>query len=250
MTRTWCAVFAAFALATAFHAGAADARKYAVLSALGDRFLVVNHDPEVGTRINRDRRESIELPPRAIDGAIALNVEKAIKREDASAQVVLLGASPALYSAQGEPSESPDVQPVVALVKPVLAPTGATHLVLITKLRHEALLKFRDGYVGSGKLDGLGFYLDHNVMTRASDTGHRGRGFIAPFAYFRVSLVDMATGTTIGHRDVVASIAISAARSPSLQAWQALTAEQKIRIITTLVDRESAAAVKSLVENP
>ena len=231
-------------------AAAQDAKKIAVLSLIGDQFLIVAHEPEVGARVNRDRVDVIELPERAMDGAVALDMQRVIKGVDATAEVVMLGPTRGLYAAQGSITEMPDVSQVVTVVKPSLEKAGIGRLVLITKLRHDALLRLADGNVGSGKLEGAGFYLDQGLATMSPGEGKVGRGFIAPFAYFRVSLVDVASGRVTGYRDVIASNAVGAGNSPSLQVWEALSAGQKVHMIRQLIDTEGGDAVRQLLAKP
>ncbi|HWH40277.1 MAG TPA: hypothetical protein VNU21_10600 [Usitatibacter sp.] len=233
-------------LATAAQVG----KKIAVLSLIGDQFLIVAHEAEIGTRVNRDRVDVVELPERAVDGAVALDMQRVIKGVDGAAEVVMLGPTRGLYAAQGNITEMPDVSQVVAVVKPSLEKAGIGRLVLITKLRHDAVLRLADGNVGSGKLEGAGFYLDQDLATMERGEGKAGRGFIAPFAYFRVSLVDVASGKVLGYRDVIASNAVVAGNSPSLQVWEALSAGQKVHMIRQLIDTEGGEAVRQLLAKP
>ena len=230
-------------------ASAEDARKYAALSIVGDRLTVVNHVGETGTRVDTNRTDVLDMPPRAIDNAVLGAVDTAIRRDARVSEVVMLGATPPLFQAQGQGIEDPDVRPVVDLVRPAIEKTGVTHLVLVGKLRHEARLKFADGYVGSGRLDGLGFYLDHQLPTEERGKGNIGRGFIAPYAYFRVSLVDVRSGEVLAFRDILSSQAVGAGRSPSLRVWEALSAEEKVRMVVGLARREAARAVQEMLGN-
>lgn len=243
--------FAALVCAVAALAAAAqEPRKFAALSIIGDRLLVVNHVGETGTRVDVNRTDALDMPPRAIDNAVLGAVAAAIKRSAQGSEVVMLGATPPLFQAQGSGVEDPDVKPVVDLVRPAIASAGVTHLVLVSKLRHEARLKFADGNVGSGRLEGLGFYLDHQLLTQERGKGNVGRGFIAPYAYFRVSLVDARSGEVLAFRDVLASQAVGAGRSPSLQVWEALSADEKARMVVGLARRESARAVQEMLAKP
>lgn len=50
------------------------------------------------------------------------------------------------------------------------------------KHRHRAMLRLRDGHVGTGFLQGLGFYVDHGEATRGGATlNDSERGFISPY---------------------------------------------------------------------
>jgi len=245
--RGW---IAALCVALALPAAAEQPRKIAVLSIIGDRMTIVSHVADTGTRVDRDRREYLEMPARVLDNAVLGAMQAALKRGAPGTEVIMLGATPQLFAAQGEAVEDPDVKPVVDLVKPVIEKAGITELLLVTKLRHDAMLRMADGYVGSGRLDGLGFYLDHQLPTEERGEGNPGRGFIAPFAYLRVSLVDVASGQVSGRRDVLASQAVGAGRSKSLMVWEALSAEEKVRLVMGLARKEAAEAATALVGQP
>ena len=244
--RRW--FLAALLAASTTFACAEEARKYAVLSLIGDRFLVVSHVTETGTRVDRDRRDLIELPERSLDGVIAGDLRKSIQSLKPGAEVVMLGPTRGLYASQEPVTDDPDVMPVVTRVRPALEAAGVTHLVLVTKVRHEAMLRFENGWVGSGKLEGVGFYLDHDLLTQDREQKDIGRGFLAPFAYFRVTLVDVQRGSVLGKRDVFESNSINAGRSPSLMVWESLSSGQKVSAIRTLVAREGDKAIESLLQ--
>lgn len=227
-------------------ARADEPRKFAVLSIIGDRMLIVNHRGETGTRVAQGVREYIDMPPRVLDTSVVKAMEGAIRRAAPGSDVVMLGGSPALYAAQAG-TEDPDEAPVIAMVREVLEKAGVTHLVLVSRLRHDAMLRFSDGYFGSGKLEGIGFYLDHALRTRNDDGTQTGVGFLAPFAYFRVSLVHVGRAEVLARRDVLASQSVTAGRSPSLQVWESLTAGEKVRIIDGMTRAESAKAVNELL---
>jgi hypothetical protein len=242
-------VLLALALALSWAAGAAVASpRYAVLSLVGDRLLVVSHGASVGSNIDRNRRAYVPVPGRALDDAMTASLASAVERASASTDVVMLAGSAELLAAEGEPAAEPDLRPVVERIRPALAKAGVTHLVVATKLRRPAAVELEGSTVGSGNLDGVGFYLDHSMrVDRFDETSDRSRGFLAPFAYFRVSLLDLARGAELAHRDVTASAATPGSRSPTLEVWEALSAEDKIRMVKTLMQREAAASVQALV---
>jgi hypothetical protein len=242
-----CGLLLAFLLQPA---QAQEGRKFAVLSLIGDRITIVNHVGETSSRVDRNRREVVEMPPRVLDGVVSASIEREVRQASPGVDVVMLAGNPTLYAAQGDAVEDPDAAPVVAMVKPALAGSGVTDLILVTKLRHEASLRMRSGYMGSGKLAGIGFYLDHAMRTQRTDTGASGQGMLAPFAYFRVWRIDLARGEPLAHRDVLASTTVSQARSPSLMVWEALGAEQKVSIINALTQREAADAVREMLGKP
>ena len=75
--------------------------------------------------------------------------------------------------------------------------------------------------------------------------GERTQGFIAPFVFFRLALVELATGKVLAEQTVRESTSIANQRSAG--AWDALTAEQKVRILNQLVRRETQRALPELL---
>jgi hypothetical protein len=226
-------------------AAAAEPRKYAVLSLIGDGFLLVNHAMQTGSHLDRNKQEFVELPDPVIDDTAVLAIERAVHAAQPDAKVVLLGArDPALFAAQRKSlEEAGATQGIVASLREAASGTHATHLILVTKLRHEAMLKKQHTYTGSGKLEGVGFYMDSTTH------GNRpGRGFLAPFAYFKVMLVDLGTGATLAEEDVIASTTRSAGRGDSLHPWDALGPGEKVRVLQSLIRAEIARVTPELLK--
>ena len=88
-----------------------------------------------------------------------------------------------LFAAQARMlEEDAPVKSFLPTLRPVLEKAGATHVVLVTKLRQEARLRILDGTIGAGKIEGVGFYIDKGVRMRNVDTGEMSQGYVAPFA--------------------------------------------------------------------
>jgi hypothetical protein len=229
--------------------GSAGARKYAVLSLIGDALSVVTYQPRTGSLGDAHRREAIPVPDAVLDKAALLAAETELRKISAKASVVLLApTSKALYTEQdalfaGSRLAVPDA------LAAILDGSGATHLVLLTKHRGDARMPTTIGNVGAGKLEGLGFYVDHHRTMRRSDTGEVGTGFLAPFAYIRFSLVDVATRAVLREEIAMASWLYSAAySSTNADPWDALTPAQKVGVIRRTVVSEVARAVPVLVK--
>ena len=72
-------------------------------------------------------------------------------------------------------------------------------------------LRLADGYVGSGKIEGAGLYLDSAMRTRSPGTAAIGTGFLATFAYIKVMLVDAKTMAVIREQNAEESTTLSPA---------------------------------------
>jgi hypothetical protein len=244
-------VLLALGIVLSVGAGAAD-RTYAVMSLVGDDLLIVNHRESVGTSLERNDRRIVALPDPALDRSTLMAVDAALHRADPSARTILLaGHDTALFEAQERALPGDDVpQAIFDALRSRLPATGATHLLLITKLRAPARMQFAHIHVGSGMVEGLGFYIDRQMVSRRSDTNEKGTGFLAPFAYFTVALVDLASGRVIAEQGVHASTALSTSRSDTLDPWDVLSAADKVRMLQALIRQETAHAVPSLLGRP
>jgi hypothetical protein len=84
-----------------------------------------------------------------------------------------------------------------------LAKDGVTHVLVLTKLRTDSAMKTRDGTVlGTGRVDGLGFYIDHDTEMVSARSGQHGDGFIAAFVSVKASLVDLAQAKVLSSEGV------------------------------------------------
>ena len=218
-------------------AQAQDRRTYAVLSLVGDRLLVVQREPSVGSHLDKNMRIFVDLPDNSIDRAVVLAVDDELRRVNPRTTPVLLASRDIrLYNAASLNADQKDgIARVFAAVKPVLAGTSATHLVLVTKHRHRAMLRMDDGHVGSGTLEGVGFYVDHGTFTRSALQTDAERGFIAPFTYLRIALIEIATGRVVAEERVIGSEAVSPDVGSAANAWRLLTEEQKVERLTRVI---------------
>jgi hypothetical protein len=236
---------AALLFAFAFCAAAAEPRKYAVLSLVGDQLLITQPGSLGGSRANRN---FVAMNGPALDREAVFAVEDALKRGDKAAQVVLLGArDPTLFEAQRRVlDEDGSTAAFLPAIKEVVAKVAATHLILVSKHRGEARLRTAHSLTGSGKLEGLGFYLDSTTRMRNTETGEMSQGFIAPFAYMRLSLIDLASGGVLREETVLASTTVASQKADAT--WQILTAEEKARILRGVIRREVDRVVPLLLQ--
>jgi hypothetical protein len=227
----------------------AQARQFAVLSLVGDQILIVQREMATGSRIDQNTRTALPVPGGTLDRAMLLAVDDAIRKVDPAARPVLLSTrDPALYAVAQKSLDEGGVARVFEAVRPVVAGAKASHLLLITKHRHRAMLRLKGGHVGSGYLEGVGFYLDHGTGDSSNTSTDTERGFISPFAYFKVSVIDLARGTVIAEDYVVGSNAYSPPTGQIGNAWAALTTEEKDRQLTELIRDEAARVIPRLVK--
>lgn len=246
--RTWLAI-----LMTLF-AGAAGAAQnvYAVMSLVGDGLLVVRHRAVTGTSLPDSVHEFLPVKDPIFDHTALLAVDDAVRKADPGAKALFLGSNAALLEAQTRALASDDPAATMATsLAPRLSSTGATRLILVLKSRHPAQIQFGQSYVGSGMLEGLGYYIDDAVLPLdRNTTGDKDVGLLAPYAYFTIALADVASAKVLAEKSVYASHSVSEKFSDTLSPWDALTPGQKIDFVRDLLRREIGEAAPALLAAP
>ncbi len=247
MARTFLALFA---LILSFAGLAAD-RTYAVMSVMGDGMLVVRRAPTTGSSLVHNSRQFIALADPVLDRTALFAIDDALRKADPGAKPILLqgGEAAVLDAQQRALGASNATQAIVDALRARLPAVPATHLILVSKMRAGARLKLDDGYVGDGTIEGAGFYIDPTMPLRSMDGAPRGEGFLAPFAYLSVALVEMKTGRVVAEERVRASSSVSQGKSDTLDPWDALTPPDKVRLLQQLI-REVGDAVPKLIATP
>jgi hypothetical protein len=224
---------------------AADISRLGIISVLGGTLDIVTHDVDTGTRLDRNQHQRIKVQPTDFElFALSVATESAKRSKvDPPLEVVQFerpndGSIP--WSIEGKflvPTEG---------LRSVVVNAKASRLMIVQPVRAAALLKLDNGTVGSGYLEGIGFYIDTVFRVKRSDTGEIGTGFLAPFAYFEVVLVDTANWEVVSQRRVLASIVRSSARGKGggFDPWQALDPRQKVAILRGLIRSELDKAVE------
>src|SRR4051812_34405 len=93
-------VLAILSLAFAAAALGADARKYAVLSLLGEEMLVVVASMSTGQRLDRNPRNYVRLDDPVIDKTALLTANETLKRLTGADPVLLFARERVLYAMQ------------------------------------------------------------------------------------------------------------------------------------------------------
>jgi len=226
---------------------------FAIVALIGGEISVVQYRPETSGHAEQNVAQQVPLSGGHFDGTAARAAVAALHRArpGAATEVVQVddagsfGDGDALFASGGT---------LPALLKAV-PPAGLTpqkqYLVVISRHRGEAHLQLQRGTIGSGYLSGLGFYVDPYKRMTKTVTGETGRGFIAPYAYLRVDLVDRSSGAVV-RSEVIAETATraNAGANTDLNPWDALSSDQKVELLDRLIARALAKTVPQLVAPP
>ena len=223
--------------------------RYALLSAVGDQMTVVHARTQTGSRLDRNDREQVALPERALDRLVLKHLDGALNRATPSAEVaVMTAASGRLLDVQREmlSRHGPSSRMAKAFAD-VLPPGGADRLLLVVKHRSEAAIPVTGGSIGAGRLEGVGFYVDLVTTLRSTDTGHVGTGFLAPFGYVHLILAD-ASGRVLAERQLEAAESFNMADARTgHQPWDMMDAAAKVSAVDRLLQREIEREVPRLL---
>jgi len=222
---------------------------WAVLSLVGDQLDAVTYQPQIGTHLDANSHQPIPMGGADVLDTVALRAtNKALRASAPFRDVALLAASsPETFVDESRFFSGGHVT-LPADVEEAVRQAGASCLVLITKHRADARLRVRDGFIGSGKLEGLGFYLDTVHRMRDGDTAERTVGFLAPFAYVDVTLVDVASHAVLRQVTITASETVTPTRPANGAAvWDALSGPEKIAALSQLLSSNLAQVVPQLV---
>lgn len=222
------------------------ARRYAALSLIGETMSVVAYVGDTGAQLSQNRNESVSLGSKVFDTTALGALQQSLKARDPQTAVALfLGTSAALFTAQAKLFDGQRVvlpEDLGAAIKK----EGATHLFLITRHRGATAIQGYNGTFGSGTLEGLGYYIDNDLRTSVHREGGVARGFLAPFVYLRISLIDVETSMIEREQFVTWSTMLSAVRAESGNPRDVL-AGKRLQYLLDALAREVRRAVPALV---
>ncbi|HEY8974007.1 MAG TPA: hypothetical protein VIN75_07305 [Burkholderiaceae bacterium] len=244
MKRQLLAAIAGLTLGAAAHA----APSYAVLSLVGDKLDIVTYQPVTGSQLDPNSHTTLPMPQDELDVTALRTINRAVKAAVPDAQVALLAASTAADFEGQEHIFDGNRVTLPAEIDAAVHRESVTTLVLVTKHQGEAHLEAWNDKLGSGRIRGLGFYVDGNKWIRNRDTNLTSQGYVAPFVYVDVSVVDVASGTVTRRTTIESGRVVDSTRSTEGgNAWQALSAAQKVALLTNLLTEQLQSAVPRLL---
>jgi hypothetical protein len=245
------------ALATAaWLAGSAHAAepgpRYAVISVVGDKVSLVHQAPTTSGRTDRNYQREIPIVDKTLDKTVTFAVDDALRAAIPGAEpVMMVWSREDLYALQDDLFETgQEAQAARGFLRETLQKAQVQRLVLVTKHRARTNVKLVSARLGSGNLYGLGFYIER-IELEDRETRERGSGYLAPFAYLRVSLVNVDDMSRL--RDVVTTetaVVMLPATAASTNPLDALDGVQKFIELEKVIQAAVAKAVPALLPNP
>jgi len=232
--------------AATFASAAAHAQRYAVISLIGDRMQLAYARGVDGQPVDRIERRYIPLEDSTIDRATLLAVNEQVKKIRPGAEPVLLQAFDRSYF-DVSAGTGAIIEWVRQLAKDVKG-AKVTHAILVTKLQHDGVPALQKPFVGGGTLEGVGFFVGRTPPPTGRDPNSAGPGFLSPFAYFQVTLVDLASGQVLREEKGLASTALSATGTDTGNPWDTLSGQQKVQTLVDMMRAELGLVMPKLLK--
>lgn len=246
LVRPLLAMLAALATASAPTAHASD-QVVGIVSLVADQLTVTGFEATTGSKLEANPSARIELRSGELDKSMLRAAMRAVAEARAGKAVPLLITDTTVYDAQHRMLDADKVVLPAPLLG-TLQEQKATWLLLLTKHRAEARMRALDGELGTGRVEGLGFYVDRVARVRISATSEQAQGYIAPHVYVRMSLIDLATSRVLRSRVVTASRVYAAGSGDrGADPWELLDGQAKLKALNELIDKECGPAMRALL---
>jgi hypothetical protein len=229
----------------------AEPRVYAVISLVGDALRVVGDQATTGSAVGRNMVENIPLQFETVELAAVRAVAGSLMKADTTSKVAPVKITdPAIYAAQADFVSGDRVALPAGIVDP-LRGSPVTHLVLITRYRSEAKMQTGLLRLGSGRVEGLGFYLDRDYSLRMEGTNEITVGYLAPYVYVRVSLIEMRTQKLLRTETVTDSwVYTPHGKKTGSDPWNILSDREKVTTVSEMLEKQLVATVPKLLAQP
>jgi hypothetical protein len=231
--------------ACATAASAAPITKVGVMSAAGRDVQVVVRAPTTGTRLDQNARDRLQVGD-AIERIVLKAVADSVRRHGYGEALPLALPAKGSMPWQRDGDAVLVTQPLFDAAKKA----GLSHLLLIQPARGEANLKLYRSSSGAGQLEGLGFYVDTMLEVVREDNNQPASGFLAPYVYVDMLLVDVATLDLQAIYRARASVAVADPGRQGNDPWQALSTERKVDALRYLIEEETELAVQQWKATP
>jgi hypothetical protein len=222
-------------------------RIYAVMSLVADFLTVTGFESTTGSLLAQNQTERIELQTDELERVVVRTALRALDEQGISGAVPMLSVDGRLYAQQGRFIDG-DTARLPGFLLDLLQTRKVTHLLLVTKFKGAAKMRSVDLDLGTGRVEGLGFYLDRVTTLRRLEHGDTTVGYLAPHAYLRLSLIDVARGRVLQGRTLTASRVVTAAGTAAgANPWDAMSSAEKTAALSELISSATLPAWRDML---
>jgi hypothetical protein len=209
---------------------------FAISSIVGDTVSVVSQQKQTGRLVDSNRKQSVELPEQGLDGEIMLLTQQLVNAQCQNCQASLLRIKPVVTPEEGE-KLLPGLLGAAKNAK-------ADRLIVLIKHRADARIPFDDGQSrGQGKLVGLGFYTDSTTEVKNSTTLAITTGYLAPFAFYQLLVVDVASGDVIFSKNSMLATPYFVNERETFGIWNAISDDKKVPTLLNMIKEDLAKSL-------
>jgi hypothetical protein len=223
----------------------------AFLSLAGDSITTQFFVRSTGSKMDGNRKMVMPIDNPVFDVEAIQYANKAFKQLRPGVKTTLMvTADKGLFQAQNDLFESVEAnKDNRTYLSSLLSNRAVTQLILITKNRAYAEFKVQNGLVGSGRLEGLGFYMDNETRLMNSRSLVTGDGFVATYVYLKMRLIDARTLAVLKEVDIKESdLNVNYPLTEVHQvAWDATTSEQKVKRLNEVIAGAMGDAIPALL---
>jgi hypothetical protein len=225
--------------------------KVALTSLVGDTMTVTVYRERTGSNIRSNAANTVKVTTPVFDVEVLKTLQESLAQALPAASVSMLRVPAA--GSSGDPALLFDADGKLVPASPLveaLRQQGFTHLVAVTRHRAPNGVTLADKViVGTGHLEGIGFYIDHSISVQNVRSADSSQGIIAPHLYVRLNLIDVAAGELRATEPIAASSLVAAYRNPAgTDPWGALTAEEKLSAVQRLIRARVGASAPLLFQ--
>lgn len=220
-------------------------QRWAALSLVGDQLTVVTRADKVGNLGDTNARTSLPVPDKSFDRQVLAALSAAMSASKPGVELVMFLPTDARQYLPAQALFSGAQVALDGAIVEAIRASGAQYLLLVSKRRAEASFKLANEHIGGGWLEGLGFYIDRDTALARTDTLTGGLGFLAPYAYLNVAVVEVAGLRRVVDANVQSSVVLPATSDAAhADPWVAVPAAKKADALAGLIQHHVAAAAR------
>jgi hypothetical protein len=222
-------------------------RVYGVMSLVADYLTVTGFESTTGTLVRANPTERIDLQTDELERVVIRVATRAVTDSRTGKAVPLLSDDGRLYGGQSKLVNGDEVN-LPGFLSDTLRAQQATHLLLVTKHNGVANMRARDVDLGTGRVEGLGFYLDRVTPLRLTSGGENSLGYLAPHVYLRLSLIDLQRNRVMSFRLVTATrVLIPAGTNAGANPWDLMDSAAKMKVLSELIEEGTTPAWREIL---